>query len=250
MRYMTKSFLAVISLLLVISTVLCCFASCSLTALGDAQSSDSSDVGGVDDEKNKNDEQQNEQQGEQQKEPIETALNYDNVKVEDYVSFVEYEQLSISLDSANASKEEALWNAILENAVISSYPEDKVDYFFNQTKKAYMYIVNGNEEDYKLLLKNRGTDEIKMRDEAKELVKKDLVYYYIVRKENIVLTAEEKTQLFDKYVDEYVNAYRYNREYVIGNMTEFIYESMLYDKTMELLLEKNTFTVDTGKADQ
>ena len=243
MRYMSKSFLAVISLLLVASTVLCCLASCSNTDIGDTSTKESSTSDSVvGDETQKSDEQQ--------KEPVETSLNYDNVNVEDHVSFVEYKQLSISLESADASREEALWAAILEGAVISSYPEDKVDYFFNQTKKAYLYIVNGNEEDYKLLLKNRGTDEIKMRDEARELVKKDLVYYYIVRKENIVLTDEERTQLFAKYVEEYVNDYRYNREYVIENMTEFIYESMLYDKTMELLLEKNTFTVDTSKADK
>ena len=249
MRYMSKAFLGVIGILLVASTVLCCLASCGLTDLGDASSSDITALDGVsNDEANKNEETGNNE--EQKNEPAETALNYDNVKVEDHVSFVEYKQLSITLKSANASKEEALWNAILETAVITSYPEDKVEYFFNQTKKAYMYIVNGNEDDYLLLLKNRGTDENKMRDEARELVKKDLVYYYIVRKENIVLTAEEKAQLFDKYVEEYVQAYRYNREYVIGNMTEFIYESMLYDKTMEILLEKNTFSVDTGKAEQ
>jgi FKBP-type peptidyl-prolyl cis-trans isomerase (trigger factor) len=106
-----------------------------------------------------------------------------------------------------------------------------------------MYLVNGNEEDYELLLKNRGTDEAKLREEAREMVKKDLVYYYIVRNENITVTDAEKAELFEKYVEKYVTAYGYNRDYVVGNMTGIIYDSMLYDKTMEFLINNNIFEV-------
>ncbi len=180
---------------------------------------------------------------------LETGLNYDDLRLEDYVSAVTYKGMNIVIDDADATKEEELWDTILQNAVIAKYPEDKVDYFFNQTKKAYMYIVNGDEEDYELLLKNRGTDENKMRDEAKELVKKDLVYYYIVRAENIRISEKEVEQLFDKYVDKYVQTYGYNREYVFENMTEIIYDSMLYDKTMEFLISINNITYDTNTTD-
>lgn len=172
-----------------------------------------------------------------------TEINYDEVNVAEHVGSVTYTGHKVMLESEDASKEDALWKAILATAQISSYPEDKVEYFFRQTKEAYMYLVNGNEEDYELLLKNRGTDEAKLREEARELVKKDLVYYYIVRRENISLTETEKSELFDKYVDKYVTAYGYNRDYVVGNMTGIIYDSMLYDKTMEYLIKNNTFEV-------
>ena len=174
-----------------------------------------------------------------------TELNYDDIDLSKHVKEVKYKELEITLKKADDSREEALWEAILATANVESYPEDKVEYFFKQTKDAYMYLVNGNEEDYLLLLKNRGTDENKMRDEARELVKKDLIYYYIVQTEKIAVTDKEKTELFDKYVEKYVSAYGYNREYVKDNMTEMIYDSMLYDKTMEFLIKENNFSVDT-----
>ena len=174
-----------------------------------------------------------------------TELNYDGIDISKHVKEVKYKELEITLKKADDSREEALWEAILATANVESYPEDKVEYFFKQTKDAYMYLVNGNEEDYLLLLKNRGTDENKMRDEARELVKKDLIYYYIVQTEKIAVTDKEKTELFDKYVEKYVSAYGYNREYVKDNMTEMIYDSMLYDKTMEFLIKENNFSVDT-----
>ena len=175
----------------------------------------------------------------------ETELNYDDIDPSDYVSAVTYKGLQIKLEDANASKEDALWEAIFATADISSYPEEKVDYFFEQTKTSYMYLANWNEEDYLLLLKNRGTNEVEMRKEAEQLVKKDLIFYYIVRAENISVSEQEKKDNFDKYVKTYVDTYGYKKDYVIGNMTEIIYDSMLYDKTMEYLISNNTFSVET-----
>ncbi len=171
----------------------------------------------------------------------ETEINYDKLDVSKYVGEVKYTGFRIVLDNSDASKEDALWDAILAANKITAYPEDKVEYYFRQKKQAYMYLVKGNEEDYKTLLESRNIDDEDLRDEARKLVKKDLVYYYIVRKENISVTDEEKSKLFDKYVEEYVSAYGYKKEYVKENMTDIIYESMLYDKTMEYLLQNNTF---------
>lgn len=184
----------------------------------------------------------------------ETELNYDGILFSDYVSNIKYKELNIILENGEISEEEALWNEILSKAQIISYPEDKVDYYFNQTKGYYMYLVNNDEEDYKLLLKNRGTDEQKMREEARALVKKDIVYYYIVDCEGIAVTEAEKSELFEKYVDKYSTDYHYDRDYIKANMTNEIYASMLYDKTMEYLKQNNNFkasdkTQDTEKTE-
>lgn len=188
----------------------------------------------------------------------ETELNYDGVLFSDYVSSVQYKGLDIVLENEDASEEEALWNEILSRAQITSYPEDKVDYYFNQTKVYYMYLVRNDEEDYQLLLKNRGTDEEKMREAARELVKKDIVYYYIVESEGIAVTENEKSELFEKYVDKYSTDYHYDRDYIIANMTNEIYASMLYDKTVEYLKQNNNFKIsdktetngETGNAEK
>ena len=180
----------------------------------------------------------------------ETQLSYDDVDVNKYVKSVTYKDLKLNRDeNQTVSDEELVWEAILNTAEMYSYPEDKVEYFFNQMKRSYMYLVNYNEEDYELLLKNRSTTEEDMRAEARKMVKKDLVYHYIVQKENIVVSDEEKAQLFDKYVDKYVGDYGYNKDYVEANMTSLIYESMLYDKTMEFLFISNGIEVaDTAES--
>lgn len=174
---------------------------------------------------------------------ITTELNYDGILFSDYVSNVKYKGLDIVLEDENASEEEALWSEILSHVQITSYPEDKVDYYFNQTKAYYMFLVNDDEEDYKLLLKNHDTDEEKMREEARALVKKDIVFYYIVEQEGITVTDVEKKELFEKYVEKYRTDYKYDRDYIIANITNEIYASMLYDKTMEYLKQNNEFNI-------
>ena len=178
----------------------------------------------------------------------ETQISYADVDIAQYVKKVTYKGLKVMLEDEDASKEQVLWDRIYATVEISSYPEDKVKYYFNQTKKAYMHIVGDDEEDYWLLLKNRGTDEEKMMQDAREMVKQDLVYRYILAAESVALTDEEKTVLFDKYVDKYVIEFNKSREYIVENMADYIYESMLYDKTMEFLMVNNEFEVaDTSE---
>lgn len=175
---------------------------------------------------------------------FETEINYDGINAEKYVKSVTYKGLRVTLDDEDASKEDALWRSIYATVEINEYPEEKVKYYFEQTKKAYMHIVGDDEDDYLLLLKNRGITEEIMMEEAREMVKQDLVYRYILAKENIVLTEREKTELFDKYVDKYVIEFNKSHEYIVAKMADYVYESMLYDKTMELLIKSNEFVVE------
>lgn len=182
--------------------------------------------------------------GNSEDETAETDIDYSDVDISEYIGEVTYKGLTVRLESANASKEEALWTAILENAEIISYPENKVNYYFEQEKASYMYLVNGDEDGYKTLLKVRGITEEDMMTDAREMVAKDLIYRLVVETEEIVLTDGEKEALFDKYVDKYVEDYGYGKNYVTANMPKIIYESMLYDKTMEYLILQNTFVTE------
>ncbi len=171
----------------------------------------------------------------------ETEINYNGVVAADYVKSVTYKNIEVELESEDTQKDKALWQAIYTSAQLEDYPEDKVEYYFNQTKKAYMYIAGNNQEDYELLLQNRGTDEQEMRAEARSRVLEDLVYRYILEKENIVLTAEDKAENFDKYVEKLARDIEKSENYVISTLAEYVYEIMLYDKTTEYLMTVNTF---------
>ena len=79
------------------------------------------------------------------------------------------------------------------------------------------------------------------RKDAKSLVKKDLIFELIRKKEGITLTDEEKNAFFDKYVKKYAESYKYSEEYVRAELSELVYDSMLYDKTVEFLIIHNSF---------
>ena len=179
-------------------------------------------------------------------ENTQAVLDYSQINVEDYIGAVSYKGLELKIDAPETSKELVLWQAILADAQIVAYPESAVQYYFEQTKDYYMFIVNNDPEAYELLLASRNMTEEDLVAEARELVKKDLVYLYIVEKEGISITEDEKQSLFDKYAAAYVSEYGYTLEYVKANMTELIYESMLYDKTMEFLILSNTFVVENN----
>lgn len=171
------------------------------------------------------------------------TLDYSDVDVRSFVKSATYKGLTVTLADESDSKESVLWDAILANVQTEDIPEDKAAYYFNQTKEYYLYFAGDIEKDYEYVLKHFGTDETKMMEDARALVKKDLVYRYIVECEGISVTDEERTALFDRYVDKYVSDYGYRREYVLTNMIEMIHDSMLYDKTMEFLIANNEFAV-------
>lgn len=174
------------------------------------------------------------------------VLDYSQINIDEYVKSVSYKGLTLAVNGEGASKETAIWEALLGAAVIEKYPESAVEYYFEQTKDYYMFIANNDPEAYELLLKSRNMTEEDLVAEARELVKKDLVYLYIVEKEGIAITEDEKQSLFDRYVAAYVSEYGYSAEYVKANMSELIYDSMLYDKTLEFLILNNTFTADNN----
>ncbi len=175
--------------------------------------------------------------------PEVTEINYDGVDVSKYVSSVIYTGLTVSVDEVY-DRESALWDTIYSTAVIEIYPEDKVEYYFNQTKKSYMSSVDYNQGDYALLLEKRGTTEEEMWEEARLLVKQDLVYRYILGAEGITLTEADKNANFDRYADKFAEEFQKPREYVVAEMADYIYEAMLYDKTVEFLILNNNFVTD------
>ena len=169
---------------------------------------------------------------------------YSTADLSEYVSLCEYKGLTFDISDTNGSREDmenAVKKHIFERSEIKKYPDELVGYYFEQEKNFYMYLAKGDAEQYEALLAEAGLDENDLAERAKKYVAEDLVFYAITRAEDISVSDEEKKTLIDKYVAEYVDAYGYTEEYVKSNMSELIYDSMLYDKTMELLIASNSF---------
>ncbi len=169
----------------------------------------------------------------------ETQISYDALVLSEYIADVKYRDLGIALTGDNSKDQALLWQAIYDGATVIKYPEDKVRYYFNQTKMSYMYMVDYKSEDYELLLQERGISEEDMMDKARQMVKEDMVYRYILTEEGISLTETERTENFDKYVSKLAAEFGCSEEYMRTEMSEYVYEVMLRDKTTECLLELN-----------
>ena len=157
-------------------------------------------------------------------------VEYDRALLLESVSLDTYTGLDISVESGALTKSEAVFDAIVARAEILDYPREQLDYYAEQERAKYRYL----EEE---------VSEETILETAKRLVKEDMVYRYIVMDMGMELTETEKETHFDRYVEKYVADYGYTEEYVKENMSELVYESMLYDKTMEYLILHNTVTL-------
>ncbi len=169
------------------------------------------------------------------------TLSYEGISVTDCVRLGAYEGLAVTMGE-HADKAEAVWAAVRNGSEILQYPEEAVAYYVAQEEARCRYYAKENGVDENEAMAALGTSREQMETDAKALVADDLIVLAVQADAGIVLTEDEKARLFDKYADKYVADFGYDREYVKENLSNLIYESMLYDKTTEYLILKNTFS--------
>lgn len=167
------------------------------------------------------------------------APDYSELDISEYVILGEYKGLTVDVSDESKSAGTLLWNEIINNAEVVKYPEDALFYYTDQTTRLYAHYADDGNISYGELLEWLGMTDEDIENEAKDLVKRDLVQAAILEKENIELTEEEKEKFFDRYAEKYTEIYGYSREYVESNLADEIYASMLYDKMMEYLIINN-----------
>ena len=171
-----------------------------------------------------------------------TSTDYSGLDLDKYIKLGTYK--GIVVDARNSSEAVELWNAIVARCEVIEYPAGPLSYSVGQSKAKYeLYAEKGN-MTYEELMKALDIDEEDLEREAKDLVKKDLATLAIVKAEGLGLTESEKTDLFEKYAEHYVNLYAYTEEYIRENLTEEIYASMQHDKMMEYLISQNYFVAE------
>ena len=152
-----------------------------------------------------------------------------------------YTGLTVILESETETRADAIWRHLLAQAEILNYPEDALAYYVEQEREVYRYYAEQNEMDEDEVKKLLGISEESIEKKAKQLVKKDLVYEYIRKDANIILTEKEKTDLFDRYAQQLADQYGYSLSYVKENMKDHVLDAMLYHKTTEYLILNNQF---------
>ena len=162
--------------------------------------------------------------------------------ISEYVRLGSYSGIRITYSGEESfDKAGAIWDHIILGSEILKYPTQQVDYYFNQKKAQYIYIARSSGDTYENVLSALGLTENDLKDEAIKLVEKDLVFFAVVDAEQITLSDTDKSANFDRYVKKFTEDYGYSEDYVRENMTEQIYQTMLYDKTCEKLISLNEF---------
>lgn len=129
-----------------------------------------------------------------------------------------------------------LWTSIVEKSTVKAYPEQQVEYYYQQHIATYRLYAEAYGMTLKDLLAYYRITEADLYASAKEYVKEDLVYYGIIQKEGITLTDEEYEEKLDAYVARYKEEFKYTDEEIEEHLGE-IRENMLYDKFQTLLSE-------------
>ena len=171
-------------------------------------------------------------------EPVDFAAMSDD-ELKSYAELGEYKLMT--LKQGSSSKGEVVWTAVKKNATVKDYPEQQVSYYVSQIKAQYAYYAEEAGISYKEMLREVGATDESIRSEAESMAADDVIYELVRRDADITLREDEKSKFFEKYVEKYVEDYGYSREYVVENMTDEIYDSMLYDKTTEFLIAYNYF---------
>ena len=171
-------------------------------------------------------------------EPVDFAAMSDD-ELKSYAELGEY--MLMTLKQGSSPKGEVVWAAVKKNATVKDYPEQQVSYYVSQIKAQYAYYAEEAGISYKEMLREVGATDESIRSEAESMAADDVIYELVRRDADITLREDEKSKFFEKYVEKYVEDYGYSREYVVENMTDEIYDSMLYDKTTEFLIAYNYF---------
>lgn len=132
--------------------------------------------------------------------------------------------------------QEKLWVEIVANATLIEYPEDQVKYYYQQNRSFYEYYAKQYGLTYESLLAQMGFTDNTLLEEAKKLVREDLVHYAIIKAEGIEMSDAERSEKIDVYIDRYVEKFGYTEEEVREKLLDSIYDAMLYDKLQETLV--------------
>ena len=147
-----------------------------------------------------------------------------------------------------------LWNELFEKAVVLSYPQSELDYFYNSYVEQYKYYMeyysyfcytfadlNDFVEQYLGL--EKGADwQAMTREQCEVDVMQNLLFHAIAQKENISITQTDYQNSINYYIDYYKNnGYNYTAAQIEESVgSRLLKEHALFEKVQALLIENCT----------
>ena len=147
----------------------------------------------------------------------ETLAEYEGADtVEKYRAYVRAELTRQHEEELRAIGEEAMWYHYNDAAKVIAYPEDAVMEIYTKNITEIELLWESYRDQYSTLdafvyayfSMPTGSDwRAMLRSDAEAEVKEKLVFYYIIRKENLIPTEEKYRELFETIFDEFVVYY-------------------------------------------
>lgn len=158
--------------------------------------------------------------------------------VEEYREFVR-EMIQAELDAEyDYNKIQTMWQVIFEGSEVINLPENQVMYYYTSDRSYYEAYAAQYGYTYDEFLSMVGATDEDIMEMSKDSVKDDMVFYSIVKAENIEVTDEEYAAGLAGYAAEQgVSESELEEMYT----KDYIRECILWDKLMLHLASLNTF---------
>ena len=108
-----------------------------------------------------------------------------------------------------------------EIAVIKQSPEAQIEYYYEYSMNVISQNAAGNGMTIDEYMLRNGYTKENVRKDAEQSAKTDLIFEYVIKKENIVMTDE----LYDEYMQRLVNNYKSQGQNVTAAQLEAFYNS-------------------------
>ena len=149
------------------------------------------------------------------------------------------ESLQAESDSSHEiSKYQTMWQKILDSAEVKELPNDQVMYYYTSQRSMYEAYAVQYGMTYDELLTQLGGTDAELMEYVKYQVEEELVFYSIVKAENVEVTDED----YANGVIEYAAAEGLSESALVERYgEEAIRDAVLWDKLMVYLASLNTF---------
>ena len=152
--------------------------------------------------------------------------------------------------SARQTMKSAVWQAAVEKSEIKAYPEKEIENYITEMSDYYQRYAQNYGMEFADILETMGMTEEEFNENARQyaegMVGDELVLYAIIHAEDISLTKKE----YEAGAQEYMDLYGYETldELESAYTQEVVYESILWDKTLDFMLD-NAVLVDELSSD-
>ena len=158
--------------------------------------------------------------------------------VDAYRELVREALLANATETANQSRYQILWEAILANATIHSLPEQQVMFYYTSDRSYYESVAEQYGYTYEEYLEACGATDADVMKMVEDAIREELVFYAIVKAENISVNDEEYAEAATGYAEvEGVTLEELEATYGY----DYIAEAVLWDKVIYTLFDLTTF---------